>query len=305
MKITLDWLNSQPHESAGNGREVRYNCPNCDDTGKHLYVNLDNLWYCFKCGRGGKVLANQITEPSIENFRVHIENKVNPEMSVNRIVKSLPLHRAIHASPDDYKYREEFPLTAVTYLFERGITKDELITHDISISLEKNGPYRNSIIFPVYSMFPQRHTLEYFVCRKYDGTKPKYTNAPWPKDNTLFIADANRGGPNYPWVICEGIFDALAVCRVGYNALALLGKTPTSQQLKRLAEKDRYLIYLDDDAFSNAINLKLQLGALGTKSQLVVHKIDAAKLYLDDTPLLRSLLDGATKQLNEYKKQPL
>lgn len=300
MKITLDWIATQTIATDRLDREIKLNCPNCDDNTQHLYINMKKLvWYCFKCGRGGKV--EDKAEANLENFAklTHKGQPLNLETMDKLRVKSLPINRALPyiEIAEDCESGEE--LTARQYLNRRGITQAEIVKYGICLSLEKSGPYKNSVIFPVYGKYDD---LTYFVCRKYDGSKPKYSNAPWPKGDTLFIADANKGGPNYPWVICEGIFDALAVCRVGYNAIALLGKVPTSQQLKRLSSNDRYLIYLDDDAFSHAINLKLQLNAIGTKAQLVVHNVDAAQLYVDNTPLLRSLLDGATKQLNEHKK---
>lgn len=310
MKITLEWLSSQQVELVGNGREARLNCPNCDDTNKHLYVNAQrSLWYCFKCGKGGKVEFTQRLEPNIEMYSklmsgdsIIISNSFEKTaLETLDKIKSLPLNKTLLPIEIAEDCESSQELIARNYLHSRGVTQREITEHSIRLSLEKHGPYRHSIIFPVYRT-SKSSNMEYFVCRKYDNSKPKYVNAPWPKGDALFIADANTGGPNYPSVICEGILDALAIRRVGYNAVALLGKVPTSQQLKRLVQSSQYLIYLDDDAFSQAINLKLQLNAVGTKAKIVVHKMDAAQLYLEDAPLLRSLLDGSTKQLNEFKK---
>ncbi len=301
MNITLEWLTSQPFEMVGNNKECIYKCPDCDT--KHLYVNIEKtLWYCFKCGIGGRVQTTNNTMPDLSTFKDKekpwFENKVLSDIVDKVSIKSLPLNIKLKHISGYSETIEEFGARA--YLYSRGIKQDEIDTYDIRLSIERSGPCKKSIVFPIYAK--DSNVLDYFVCRKYDKSEPKYINAPWPKNDTLFIADANKGGPNYPWVICEGIFDALAVCRVEYNAIALLGKTATSQQLKRLLEKEQYLIYLDEDAFSKAINLKLQLNAVGTKAKLVVHKLDAAQLYLDNTPLLRTLLDGSTKQLNEYKR---
>jgi DNA primase (bacterial type) len=289
MNITYEWLMAQSLEIVGNGREFRLNCPNCDDTTKHMYINITRtLWYCFKCGKGGKV-QYQNQEPNLEAFDNELRTKFDATIKPN-VIKSLPINDMAR----NHGYAHE-------YLIKRGVTDGEMIKYSIRASLEKTGPYKNSIIFP---MFGEKDWLDYFVCRKYDNSKPKYVNAPWSKDDTLFEAHAINTDDRVknPWVICEGIFDALAIRRVGYNAVALLGKTATSQQLKTLIMFKQFLIYLDEDAFSQAINLKLQLNAVGTRAKLIVHDVDAAQLYLDDTPLLRTLLDGATKQLNEYKK---
>lgn len=292
MRISCDYINSQPFDVVGNGREIRLNCPICSDTTKHLYVNQDrNVYYCFKCGAGG-VIQNSI-EPSIEEYnrlRKHIPFvqtiiSHQTELVDKAVIKSLPPNIGA------YEYNKHHP--AYKYLIDRGIISDEVRDYDIRVATDKNGICKNSIIFPVCNSIGN---LKYFVCRKYDRSKPKYINAPWPKNDTLFITMSKYASRNVT-VIVEGIFDALAIGRCGYRGIALLGKKATAQQLDRLSRMDTtFLIYLDTDALSHAIQLKLQLSTLGhVTNSLIRHSKDAADLYVEDSKALRSVIEHVLK----------
>lgn len=301
MQITYEWLMTQQFDVVGNGREIRLNCPNCDDTSKHLYVNKSRLvWHCFKCAKGGKVVY-QNQEPDLSMFEnktsiyasgeVELQKKVYNEITK---IRTLPMHRSLPyiEIAEDCESGEE--LTARNYLHSRGVIQAEIIKYNICLSLERTGPYRNSIIFPVYDT--HNVDVDYFVCRKYDKSKPKYVNAPWPKGDTLFIADGIEHSIEASPILCEGIFDALAIARLGYTAIALLGKSITSQQLGRLSNiDDRYIIYLDNDALSHAVQLKLQLNALDIRTKLIRQDKDAADLYLEDPKYLRGAIENARK----------
>jgi DNA primase len=284
---------AQPCELVNNGREIRYNCPNCDDTNRHMYVNANrSLWYCFKCGKGGKV-QYQNQEPNLDRYKsiVSKQTKFDDQLfNKPNAIKSLPLNQSLpHIEiAEDCESGEE--LTARQYLNRRGVTQEEITKYKIKFSLEKNGPYKNSIIFPVYS---KKDWLDYFVCRKWDNSKPKYVNAPWPKGDTLFFTNPSQTISNIN-VIVEGILDALAIARVGYNGIALLGKTATSQQLSRLSNVyGQCIIYLDNDALSHAVQLKLQLDTLGNKTRFIRHSKDAADLYLEGSGILEDLIRHA------------
>jgi DNA primase len=139
--------------------------------------------------------------------------------------------------------------------------------------------------------------INYFVCRKYDNSKPKYVNAPWPKGDTLFIAEPQKKIKVLaPPIIVEGIFDAIAVARIGYRGIAVLGKSITSPQLSRLANVDpEFIIYLDNDALSHAVQLKMQLDALGSRTYLIRQEKDAADLYNGDPSYLKGAIENARK----------
>lgn len=286
MNLSVD-LTKEPHLVASKD-EIRINCPHCEDTKFHCYINRDKwVFNCFKCGASGKLAS--IYTPNLLQWDSRIFYKSKQVQFAPMVSLSDPILAPRKLRPHTLPISEEIlpnrKGNAWIYLHSRGITDEQLEKYKVRTSHELHGPYKNSIIFPIY----QENKLVYFVCRKYTGDMPKYINAPWPKGDTLFIA--------YPpqtkrVVIVEGIFDALAVENVGCIGIALLGKKPTSGQLIRLRSfAKNVIIYLDHDAFSHAINLKLQLLAMGIGSSIVSHNLDASALYCKEPKELESLLE--------------
>ena len=135
---------------------------------------------------------------------------------------------------------------AIVYLKNRGITLVDIIRYGIGYCEE--GLYANRIIVPSYSSDGE---LNYFVGRDiYDGGM-KYKNPPISKDVIgldLFI------NWNEPIVLCEGVFDAIAIRR---NAIPLFGKTIPKSLMKKIYEKQVKQIYilLDSDAIMDSIKM--------------------------------------------------
>lgn len=290
------FVESQFSQKTINPEEIRINCPECQDDKFHMYCNLKKLVYiCHRCGAKGKI-RSEIQSCVEEYKRLDIvEQKIfyKPKYLSNKdIVKNLPRNKCINRAKE-----HDLPLA---YLFERGLSFEDIRRYDIRVSEEKHGPISNTIIFPIYED-ELKNKLKYFVCRKYDNTNPKYVNAPWPKEDTLFIACPDTTGvfTSYVTVIVEGIFDAISIAKCGYRSIALLGKIPTPQQLHRLSSSsyNKFLIYLDHDAFDHAIDLKLKLSALNKKAELIIEKHDANDLYLN-----KHVSDCLSSALNHYAK---
>ena len=135
---------------------------------------------------------------------------------------------------------------AIVYLKNRGITLVDIIRYGIGYCEE--GLYANRIIVPSYSSDGE---LNYFVGRDiYEGGM-KYKNPPVSKDVIgldLFI------NWNEPIVLCEGVFDAIAIRR---NAIPLFGKTiPKSLKMKIYEKKVKEIyILLDNDAIKDSIKI--------------------------------------------------
>ena len=135
---------------------------------------------------------------------------------------------------------------AIVYLKNRGITLVDVIRYGMGYCEE--GLYANRIIVPSYS---SNGELNYFVGRDiYDGGM-KYKNPPVSKDVIgldLFI------NWNEPIVLCEGVFDAIAIRR---NAIPLFGKTIPKSLMKKIYEKQVKQIYilLDSDAIMDSIKM--------------------------------------------------
>ena len=135
---------------------------------------------------------------------------------------------------------------AIVYLKNRGITLVDVIRYGMGYCEE--GLYANRIIVPSYSSDGE---LNYFVGRDiYEGGM-KYKNPPVSKDVIgldLFI------NWNEPIVLCEGVFDAIAIRR---NAIPLFGKTIPKSLMKKIYEKQVKQIYIlfDSDAIMDSIKM--------------------------------------------------
>ena len=103
----------------------------------------------------------------------------------------------------------------------------------------------------------------------------KYKNPPVSKDVVVF---ENQIDFSEPLILCEGVFDAMAIRR---NAIALLGKNIPNKLKMRIVQHGvkEVSIVLDNDAFKNALYLSESLMNDNIKVRLVrMGSEDAADL---------------------------
>ena len=102
----------------------------------------------------------------------------------------------------------------------------------------------------------------------FPNSKFKYKNPPMSKDTVGFELFINW---KEPIVLCEGIFDAIAVRN---NAIPLFGKFPSKTLVKRLVEKKvkRVYVALDEDAKKDAFKLVKFLMDSGIQTYLLEMK---------------------------------
>jgi len=132
------------------------------------------------------------------------------------------------------------------YLNNRNVSNGDILRYGIGYCEE--GMYSNRVIVPSYNSDGE---LNYFVGRDiYEGGF-KYKNPPVSKDVIGFYLFINW---NEPIILCEGVFDAIAIKR---NAIPLFGKTIPKSLKKKIYEKKVKEIYilLDKDAISDAIKI--------------------------------------------------
>ena len=132
------------------------------------------------------------------------------------------------------------------YLNNRNVSNGDILRYGIGYCEE--GIYSNRVIVPSYNSDGE---LNYFVGRDiYEGGF-KYKNPPVSKDVIGFDLFINW---NEPIILCEGVFDAIAIKR---NAIPLFGKTIPKSLKKKIYEKKVKEIYilLDKDAISDAIKI--------------------------------------------------
>ena len=135
---------------------------------------------------------------------------------------------------------------ALVHLKNRNIKMRDIIRYNIGYC--ESGLYSNRIIVPSYD---SNGELNYFIARNIFDGGMKYKNPPVSKDVIgldLFI------NWDEPIVLCEGIFDAIAIKR---NAIPLFGKTIPKSLMKKIYEKNVNKIYilLDNDAVNDTIRI--------------------------------------------------
>ena len=134
----------------------------------------------------------------------------------------------------------------MAYLTKRGITKGDIIRYGIGYC--DGGLYSNRVIIPSYNSDGE---LNYFVGRDFYKGGMKYKNPPVSKNVIGFDLFINW---DEPIVLCEGVFDAIAIKR---NAIPLFGKTVPKLLMKKIYEKCTNTIYilLDRDAMKDSIKM--------------------------------------------------
>ena len=132
------------------------------------------------------------------------------------------------------------------YLQNRGVTRSDVVRYGIGFCDE--GLYTNRVIIPSYDASGE---LNYFVGRSIYKDGMKYKNPPVSKDMIGFDLFINW---DEPIVLCEGVFDAIAIKR---NAIPLFGKTVPKSLMKKIYEKQVKSIYilLDRDAIKDSIKM--------------------------------------------------
>ena len=233
---------------------------------KKLQVNIQTQkWHCWVSNTGGRNLFQLFkrVNASREQFNELVELVGEPKYSRVKKRDKKDLVRL----PDEYK-----PLWnggdgivkrhALTYMYKRGFTDDDILKHNIGYCDE--GKYSNRIIIPSYD---SDGGLNFFVGRDFYKSKLKYLNSFTSKDVIGFDLFINW---DEPIILCEGVFDAMSFKR---NAIPLFGKTMSKRLHKKILEQKvkKVFLALDDDA---------QVDAMKISEKLMNEGIDVRKIDL-------------------------
>lgn len=240
-------------------------CPFCHHQKKKFAVNSNNLrWHCWHCGaKGGHIIwllkKLNLSRDVIARFK-ELLSDVDIKKYKNTTAQStlfLPIeYKPLWVPTKSYQY-----LHAVTYLQSRGIRSQDVLRYRIGYCEE--GPYAGRIIIPSYD---SNNQLNYFTARSYFDGGMKYKNPPVTKNIVCF---ENLVNWKEPVVLCEGMFDAIALRR---NAIPLLGKTlPKNLERALLEHKVKeVVIFLDNDAQDDAIKMEQKLQQYDISTKLVI-----------------------------------
>ena len=233
---------------------------------RKLQVNIQTQkWHCWVSNTGGRNLFQLFkrVNASREQFKELVELVGEPKYSRVKKQDKKDLVRL----PDEYK-----PLWnggdgivkrhALTYMYKRAFTDDDILKHNIGYCDE--GKYSNRIIIPSYD---SNGGLNFFVGRDFYKSKLKYLNSFTSKDVIGFDLFINW---DEPIILCEGVFDAMSFKR---NAIPLFGKTMSKRLHKKILQQKvkKVFLALDDDA---------QLDAMKISEKLMNEGIDVRKIDL-------------------------
>jgi DNA primase len=243
-----------------------FHCPFCNHIKPKLEVSLvtnekgENPFACWVCNTRGRTIKSLL-----------IQLKVSPSVIEDTVrcikanfSKEIIIDIGIHL-PKEFEYISDnltIEFSRVKkYLHTRGLTNEDFIKYQIGYC--RSGVYSNRVIIPSYD---SNGILNFFVSRL-AGDLPgvPYKNPATNRDIIMFESMINWG---VPVILCEGVFDAIAIKR---NAIPILGKTVSKKLYEKLAyaeTKDVY-IALDNDAIKGALKIAENLIGLGKNVYIV------------------------------------
>ena len=246
-----------------------YHCPFCNHHKPKLEVNLTenregkNPWHCWACDVRGTTLYNLFKQLKVDS------NKFTELKSLVKTSKSIKETKVVNSVtlPSEFLSLSSGDLNdisarhALAYLKKRHISKYDILKYNIGYC--KDGLYKNMIIIPTYDA---NGSLNYFTARSFE--KEPYIKYRNPSASRDIIPNEHLINWNIPIVLCEGLFDAIAIKR---NAIPLLGKNIQSSLMKKIVTSlvDKIYIALDQDAVKQALRFCEMLLAEGKEVYLV------------------------------------
>lgn len=242
-------------------------CPHCGKEGK-FGINVEgNISNCFVCGTKMKLIPliqevhNLKTYQEVyklldgyEGFKINIDH--NRSFEVEQKIGDELL-------PEGFKLigmgKSTIAQVAVRVMKNRGYKIGSLLA--LGIGYTTKGKFKNRIIIPYY----EGGKVVYFNARAIIDIGPKYEN---PKEEEVGIGkgwviyniDVLRYSTKV-WIF-EGVLNAITI---GQNATNIGGKVPSPWQLNQYIKSpcQKFVIALDDDAYTEALDFGLKLTAAG------------------------------------------
>lgn len=244
-----------------------FHCPFCNHRKPKLEINMatneegKNFWECWVCQTRG------------QSIRSLLRQLKTPQSQAQDILKYLPKGAQIEYKqlsilelPKEFQLLYNASSSSIVadivknYLYERGLTDNDFIKYGIGYCT--TGEYGGRVIIPSYS---ESNQLNFFVARSYDGSYFKYKNPETSKDVIFFENLINWSAPI---ILCEGVFDAMAIRR---NVIPILGKSISPSLYKKIITSNVNDIYiaLDTDARKRAMEIAEQFLNQGKRVFLI------------------------------------
>ena len=282
---------------------VAYTCPHCNHHKPKLEVNFtenkegNNPWHCWVCNKKGKSILQLLrkagaSQDKIAEAKTYVKDVtyVSAEKSVS--ILKLP---AEYVRLDQSNNNSIIKRHAAAYLKKRGVSITDINKYNIGYC--EGGLYNNMIIIPTYDADGR---LNYFTARSFEKEAfVKYRN---PQASRDIIPNEHFINWNLPIILCEGLFDAMAIKR---NAIPLLGKNIQSNLMKKIVTSvvDKIYIALDRDAIKQALKFCEKLMAEGKEVYLVdLQDKDPSEMGFENfTKLIQKTVPLTYYNLMEHK----
>ena len=248
---------------------MAYNCPSCNHHKPKLEVNFTenkqghNPWHCWVCGKKGKSISLLLRIAGATQDQINEAKSLSKNVDDNYVVKvadtiTLPDE---FISLNNVDNSDIMARHALAYLKNRHVSKHDILKYNMGYC--KSGLYKNMIIIPTYDA---KGSLNYFTARSFE--KEPYVKYRNPQVSRDIIPNEHIINWNVPIILCEGLFDAIAIKR---NAIPLLGKNIQNNLMKKIVTSlvDKIYIALDRDAIKQALRFCENLMAEGKEVYLV------------------------------------
>lgn len=222
--------------SASDQNEISICCPFCFETRFRLGINLrKDKAHCFNCDWKSRHALEDLAETlKLGQLNPGVQEKEEIEAEPPQLPEDFVLLDKVR---NDALYRK-----AYVYLRNRGVGSHQIREKHLGVSMV--GRYAYRVVFPLC----YGDELQGLVTRDFTNTQePPYLNSPGMKAvyNSPQKEDRKKKA-----VLCEGVFDCLAIERTvprEYDVLALLGRSLTESQERRLIGYNEIVLWPDAD----------------------------------------------------------
>ena len=253
-----DWVLDRFPEASYSTTNLRVNCPFCgDDTGKHLYIQVygEPVAHCFRCEWAGSIYT---LVSKVDNISY---GEAILQVSAIQFQRKKPT-KELRSAPEGY-----VPFAGI---------KLKSVEAEVAHRYLRSRKIPENIIQQYCGIVPKSWRAWFVFDNFWQGRlmrpgNPKYLSPEAAKDDVLWNAQALIGHRDI--IICEGIISA---CNAGNDAIALLAKTATPEQLTRIvkAAPMSILIMLDAAAKAEALVLAENLVLAGYSGSINIAQLE-------------------------------
>lgn len=267
------WLEEYVDVKSGSRDEIRLQeCPECTNSKWKLYVNVEKFtFFCQRCQWGSRIgdiarLMAGVSGRHINDIKIEIASMVLPATSGDEFAGILAKRLTGPPAPEVEELVPELlpgsqAFTGLTgakvteYALSRGLTEDIVNQYKLRYAVKVRNTLGPWLVFPVYFYdIPVA-----YQGRRITDTDPRYRSSEnvgkwlWPLTPENLENMAVRGEV----ILVEGVFDAIALIKLGYAALCTFGCSLKPQQISILHKFGVKVVYCcyDADAYKSVRKL--------------------------------------------------